>query len=319
MGIGVAARFRSKRGRCFLIGDAAHQMTPAGGFGMNTGIQDAHNLVWKIAAALRWKRTGDPETVARLLASYEAERQPVARQNADLSLQNFRTTLRVPGAIGLPLRVANRLCRLTDRLVLPRKVKRALFNAAMRLGLKQVDWLRTDTVLARRRRRALGSIFADAKRQTLQLLFPGQDLGFVYKKGWMAARLPYAADRFDPVVFRPKLILGGRMPHFWLLDHRGRRISTLDLPSEMTAEDKSPCYVMLSAGNGQQALPLIDDPLCRQFHPLAIARISPHNAPVDRDQFSFDRCRPSFLPRAFSALVRPYGHIAWLHVPDSSG
>jgi 2-polyprenyl-6-methoxyphenol hydroxylase-like FAD-dependent oxidoreductase len=38
-------------GNVFLVGDAAHRFPPAGGFGMNTGIQDAHNLAWKLAMA----------------------------------------------------------------------------------------------------------------------------------------------------------------------------------------------------------------------------------------------------------------------------
>jgi 2-polyprenyl-6-methoxyphenol hydroxylase-like FAD-dependent oxidoreductase len=40
-------------GRVFLAGDAAHRFPPAGGFGMNTGVQDAHNLAWKLAAGER--------------------------------------------------------------------------------------------------------------------------------------------------------------------------------------------------------------------------------------------------------------------------
>ena len=40
-------------GRVFLAGDAAHEMPPTGGFGLNTGVQDVHNLVWKLAAVLR--------------------------------------------------------------------------------------------------------------------------------------------------------------------------------------------------------------------------------------------------------------------------
>ena len=66
----TADRFQADR--VFLVGDAAHVMPPAGGFGGNTGIQDAHNLAWKLAAVLRG--TADPE----LLKSYEAERRPVA-------------------------------------------------------------------------------------------------------------------------------------------------------------------------------------------------------------------------------------------------
>lgn len=72
-----AASFR--RGPVLLAGDAAHVVSPAGAQGLNTGLQDAANLGWKLAAALR---SADPET---LLASYEAERLPVARQVARLS------------------------------------------------------------------------------------------------------------------------------------------------------------------------------------------------------------------------------------------
>ncbi|MGW8764633.1 FAD-dependent oxidoreductase [Streptomyces sp. NPDC055815] len=60
-------------GRAFLAGDAAHVHSPAGGQGMNTGLQDAANLSWKLTAALRGE-AADPEA---LLDSYQAERHPV--------------------------------------------------------------------------------------------------------------------------------------------------------------------------------------------------------------------------------------------------
>ncbi|MBO3752017.1 FAD-dependent monooxygenase [Streptosporangiaceae bacterium NEAU-GS5] len=64
---------RYRVGRVFLVGDAAHCHSPAGGQGMNTGLQDAANLGWKLAAVFR----GAPET---LLDSYDAERRPVGRE-----------------------------------------------------------------------------------------------------------------------------------------------------------------------------------------------------------------------------------------------
>ena len=70
----VAARFRS--GRVLLAGDAAHACTPAEGHGMNTGLQDAANLAWKLALVCRG--IADPV----LLDSYEAERRPVAQRIA---------------------------------------------------------------------------------------------------------------------------------------------------------------------------------------------------------------------------------------------
>jgi hypothetical protein len=68
----VAQHFR--RGRAFLIGDAAHIHSPAGGQGMNTGIGDAINLAWKLAAVVKGRASGT------LLDSYEAERIGFARR-----------------------------------------------------------------------------------------------------------------------------------------------------------------------------------------------------------------------------------------------
>lgn len=63
-----------RQGRIFLLGDAAHIHSPAGGQGMNTGMQDAFNLGWKLAYFSRLPRN------TMLLSSYEQERRPVAEQ-----------------------------------------------------------------------------------------------------------------------------------------------------------------------------------------------------------------------------------------------
>ncbi|WP_370964594.1 FAD-dependent oxidoreductase [Amycolatopsis sp. cg9] len=70
------------RGRVFLAGDAAHVHTPAGAQGLNTGIQDAYNLGWKLAQVLAG---ADP----RLLDSYEAERLPIAAGVLGLSTKKY--------------------------------------------------------------------------------------------------------------------------------------------------------------------------------------------------------------------------------------
>jgi putative polyketide hydroxylase len=70
--------------RVFLCGDAAHQHTPGGGFGLNVGIQGAHNLAWKLAGVVRgWAGPG-------LLDTYERERRPVAQLTAELSIEALR-------------------------------------------------------------------------------------------------------------------------------------------------------------------------------------------------------------------------------------
>ena len=77
-------------GRVFLCGDSAHLFTPTGGFGMNTGIDDAANLAWKLAASVHgW---GGPS----LLASYEAERKPVAIRNTNAAHRLARNVGEVP-------------------------------------------------------------------------------------------------------------------------------------------------------------------------------------------------------------------------------
>jgi len=63
---------RFQRGRIFLAGDAAHVMPPSGGFGGNTGVQDAHNIAWKLAMVLKGQAGPD------LLSTYEVERRPAA-------------------------------------------------------------------------------------------------------------------------------------------------------------------------------------------------------------------------------------------------
>jgi len=73
--------------RVFLAGDAAHLNTPSGGFGMNTGLGDAVDLGWKLAAMLEgWGSPG-------LLGSYEVERRPIALRNVRQAAENFEATI----------------------------------------------------------------------------------------------------------------------------------------------------------------------------------------------------------------------------------
>jgi putative polyketide hydroxylase len=79
----VAESFQD--GRIFLAGDAAHVMPPYGGYGGNTGIHDAHNIAWKLAAAL------NGEASPALLATYDPERRPVARFTAEQAYARYVT------------------------------------------------------------------------------------------------------------------------------------------------------------------------------------------------------------------------------------
>jgi 2-polyprenyl-6-methoxyphenol hydroxylase-like FAD-dependent oxidoreductase len=84
----VADRFTA--GRVFVAGDAAHEMPPTGGFGLNTGVQDAHNLAWKLAAVLKgWARPA-------LLDTYDTERRPWGQWVTDEALAHAYSMGRGP-------------------------------------------------------------------------------------------------------------------------------------------------------------------------------------------------------------------------------
>ncbi len=89
----IAKTFRE--GRVFLVGDAAHRHPPTGGLGLTSGIQDADNLCWKIAAVL--ERQADES----LLDSYEPERRPVDARNIQRSMENAMTHFQMGPAFGL--------------------------------------------------------------------------------------------------------------------------------------------------------------------------------------------------------------------------
>ena len=76
---------RFQRGRIFLAGDAAHVMPPSGGFGGNTGVQDAHNIAWKLALVLNG--AAGPE----LLSTYDLERRPAAAFTVEQAYSRYVT------------------------------------------------------------------------------------------------------------------------------------------------------------------------------------------------------------------------------------
>jgi 2-polyprenyl-6-methoxyphenol hydroxylase-like FAD-dependent oxidoreductase len=79
------------QGRVLIAGDAAHECSPTGGIGMHTGLEEVVNLGWKLAAMVDgW---GGPA----LIASYAAERLPIARRNVELATRSFRAIAAVPG------------------------------------------------------------------------------------------------------------------------------------------------------------------------------------------------------------------------------
>ncbi|WP_207213469.1 FAD-dependent monooxygenase [Rhodococcus sp. Q1] len=124
-----AARFRS--GPVFLAGDAAHVFSPAGAQGVNTGLQDAANLGWKLAVACGGST--DPE---RLLASYDAERRPVADKVGTLT----ELILHAEGDSRLPFRFLRTAVLPAVAPAVPTLLRLHLLTATAGATLSQ-DWV----------------------------------------------------------------------------------------------------------------------------------------------------------------------------------
>ena len=121
-----AERFRD--GRCFLLGDAAHIHSPAGGQGMNTGLQDAYNLGWKLALVVKG------EADAALLDTYEQERLPVAQRLLQTTDRLFRILVSDSWFAGL-LRTRI-LARIAARAMTIERVRALAFRSISQIGIR---------------------------------------------------------------------------------------------------------------------------------------------------------------------------------------
>ena len=124
-----AAHFRDRR--CFLLGDAAHIHSPVGAQGMNTGLQDAYNLAWKLALVT----SGRAGTA--LLDSYEAERVPVARRLLNTTDQAFSMIVSDSPLVGLlRTRVFPKVAALAMRT---ERIRKLAFRTVSQTGIHYRD------------------------------------------------------------------------------------------------------------------------------------------------------------------------------------
>lgn len=185
-------------GNVFLAGDSAHAFPPTGGFGMNSGIQDAHNLAWKLAEVMAGRGS------SQLLESYEEERLPVAFLNTAQSLRNERS---------FDLRST-----LDDHEE----------SEAFERNLKLVEARATKSAVS-----AVPQAKNDEERQNLELLehfVPiGQDIGYAYDQSNIINYELGGVPQQTLSSFNPQAAPGCRAPHLWLNAPDGKEISTLDI------------------------------------------------------------------------------------------
>lgn len=185
------------RGRVHCAGDAVHRHPPSSGLGLNTCVQDAHNLAWKIAYQVKgWAGRG-------LLDSYTDERAPVGKQIVERANQSrldyapLREALQVPGSSDP---VADGIVRLRAATPEGATARKALREA---LELKDYEFNAEGVELNQRYESA--AVIAD--RDTDPEIF---------------ARDP---QLYVQATTRP----GAKLPHAWLVGADGRKLSTLDL------------------------------------------------------------------------------------------
>lgn len=228
----LADRYRD--GRVLLAGDAAHRHIPTVGLGLNGGIQDAHNLAWKLAAVL----TGSaPDS---LLDTYEAERRPVGRSNVDWAGSVASHHQAILNAVGLGPRVP------TQRRV-------PMFSA----------YFDPSPLGAARRARA-AEIFRTHRGgcQAHDI-----ELGFAYEEGSVipdGSPSPHREPLRD--VYHPTTRPGHRLPHVWI-ERDGRRLSTHDLTGTATG------FVLLTGSEGTSWCEAAAQVAEKYSIPIRVARI----------------------------------------------
>lgn len=231
----VAERFICSGNQILLVGDAAHRFPPAGGFGMNTGIQDAHNLAWKIASVIKGVAPSS------MLNTYEIERRPIALFNTRLSLENYKAAMSVPAVLGLDPTVANRVHQFINNgigSILPSGLQKVALDGIFGIGRAQLSKFVLNEInpLGFSRLAKLRRILEEGK--SLQLQFPAEDLGFRYLKG---ALIPEINDVESPPEvptgrrrdYTPSAQPGSKLPHMFVRVNplSEETVSTLDLVS----------------------------------------------------------------------------------------
>ncbi len=213
--------FIGSSNRIILAGDAAHTFPPAGGFGMNTGLQDAHNLAWRVATALRHNEVTQTEDDGggpckrseiespNILQPYETERRSIAAQNASLSVRNYNRSLDIAKACYLNADHPSLLVKVMDSppmSFVPMSVRRQTFNTAVAVAMTPLGSLATEGNLygekvVRNVRKILSS------GGGLPLLFPRFEINF----GYDTAK---SLDRVDDTAgYVPRVAVGCRLPH----------------------------------------------------------------------------------------------------------
>ena len=280
-----------RKGKAFLVGDAAHRFPPTGGLGMNSGIGDAQNLCWKLALVI--KKIAN-ET---LLDSYETERKPVIELNSVESLRNYFKIWEVPQSMGLNPKLLKRQAVLLNSFplkALPKKWIDALLNKIQGKLSKKILAILDKPPKLQKVRNAI-------KDQTEHFDRIGLDLGYAYNKGAIVFNTNDTPPKQTVSQYQPSLVPGVRFPHFWVSNH-GTQMSS----HEWLSPDK---FTLLCNDQGMEWWANNADALASQTRSL----VSITNVTELHGTLSETSPINDFYPIKNTPLllIRPDGQVAW--------
>ena len=259
-----------QNGRVFVMGDAAHRHPPSNGLGSNTSIQDAFNLAWKLSMVLKGQAS------PALLDSYSPERAPVAKQivtRANKSIPEFGPIFQALGMDGSfdHARIQANMDARCDATPEAEAQREALRQA---IAYKKYEFDAHGVEM--NQRYSSGAIVTDGQPEP-----------------------PFTQDA--ELHYQPTTWPGARLPHVWVFDAKGRKLSTLDLCGQGQ-------FTLLTGIGGQPWVEAAQAEAARRGIPLRTHVIGPRQPIADH---SGDWARAREISDAGCLLVRPDHHIAW--------
>ncbi|MBC7737980.1 MAG: FAD-dependent monooxygenase [Candidatus Saccharibacteria bacterium] len=260
------------KGRVFIMGDAAHRHPPSNGLGSNTSIQDAFNLCWKLSHVLKG------QAGSALLDTYNAERAPVAKQivtRANQSIGEFGPIFQALGMTGgtdFDTIKANMDARCgTDAKA---EAQRAALNDAINFKKYEFD---------------AHGVEMNQRYKSAAAITDGQ------------IEPDFALD--SDLHYQPTTWPGARLPHAWLFDAKGAKVSTLDLAG-------GGAFTLFTGLGGQDWTTAAHSVATALGITIRTHVIGPRQTYIDH---TGDWARAREVGDAGCVLTRPDQHVCWRH------